>query len=104
MLAHPFASLLYALGSVQGDVLGVDVPHPATRRMRDAYLGEFADLGGPDELVETVALACRVGVIARALTWDRAVQAGVDDPAAEVDEDWLRAPLATLTGLLRSPA
>jgi hypothetical protein len=104
VLAHPFASLLYALGSVQGDVLGVDVPHPATRRVRDAYLGEFADLGGPDELVETVALACRVGVIARALTWDRAVQAGVDDPAAEVDEDWLRAPLATLTGLLRSPA
>jgi hypothetical protein len=51
-----------------------------------------------------VALACRVGVIARALTWDRAVQAGVDDPAAEVDEDWLRAPLATLTGLLTSPA
>jgi hypothetical protein len=103
VLAHPFASLLYALGSVQGDLLGVDVP-PATRRMRDAYLGEFADLGGPDELAETVALACRVGVIARALTWDRAVQAGVDDPAAEVDEDWLRAPLATLTGLLTSPA
>ena len=104
VLAHPFASLLYALGAVQGDVLGVDVPHPATRRMRDAYLAEFADLGGPDELVETVALACRVGVIARALTWDRAVQASVDDPAAEVDEDWLRAPFATLTGLLTSPA
>ena len=73
VLAHPFASLLYALGAVQGDALGVDVQHPATRRMRDAYLGEFADLGDPDELVETVALACRVGVIARALTWDRAV-------------------------------
>ena len=102
VLAHPFASLLYALGAVQGDALGVDVQHPATRRMRDAYLGEFADLGDPDELVETVALACRVGVIARALTWDRAVQTGADDPAAEVDEDWLRAPFATLTGLLET--
>jgi hypothetical protein len=102
VLAHPFASLLYALGAVQGDVLGVDLQHPATRRMLDAYLREFADLGDPDELVETVALACRVGIIARALTWDRAVQTSADDPAAEVDEHWLRAPFATLTGLLET--
>jgi hypothetical protein len=100
VLAHPFASLLVALGAVQGDVLGVDVQHPLTRRLRDAYLDGFADLAGRAELVETLQLACRVALITRALTWDRAVQASGDADAEQLDASWLRAPFATVTGLL----
>ena len=45
------------------------------RRARDAYLEVFADLRRDEDLVETLELACRVAKIARALTWDRAIQA-----------------------------
>lgn len=102
VLAHPFASMLVGLGVMQGNVLGVDVDDPRVHRMRDAYLAEFADLAGHAELVETLELACRVGRIARALTWDRAVRAG-DDDAVEVDEDWRRAPFESLAALLDEP-
>ncbi len=68
--------------------------------MRDAYLAGFADLAGPAELVETLELACRVGQIARALIWHRAVQTGPDDDAAAVDQDFLRAPFETLAAVL----
>ena len=45
-------------------------------RARDAYLGEFRDLGPHAELVATLELACRVAKVARALTWERALLAG----------------------------
>jgi hypothetical protein len=48
---------------------------PGFARARDAYLEVFADLAPHQELVETLALACRVAKIARALTWERALRA-----------------------------
>ena len=70
------------------------------RRVRDAYLAEFADLAGPAELAETLELACRVARIARALVWDRALRPGGDDTGFEFAESWLRAPLDQLIPLL----
>jgi hypothetical protein len=96
VVAHPFASLLVTLGWAQTR-LKVGLHAPELRRIRDAYLDVFSDLATHDELVETLELACRVGKVARALTWARAV-AGSDP--AEVDEFYARAPLLCLRSLL----
>jgi hypothetical protein len=50
------------------------------------------------ELVETLELACRVAKVARALTWERALLAGRDTEGS--DDDFARAPLATLESFL----
>jgi hypothetical protein len=82
-LAHPFASLLVALGGL-ARTLGVGPDDAAVRAARDAYLDGFADLAGPDELVRTADVACRADAVARALTWHRAVgAAGPDHPFAQ---------------------
>jgi hypothetical protein len=97
VVAHPFASMLVALGYMQSHALKVRVDDPQILRLRDAYLDVFSDLAPRAELVEWLELACRVGKIARALTWNRAVRAfGLD----EIDEEWARASLETLTSLL----
>ncbi len=95
VLAHPFASLLVALGSLRR-TLEVATDDPAITRPRDAYLDVFADLAPRDELRDLAETACRAAVIARALTWQRAV---AGDPrfagapretlAALGDPDWL---------------
>jgi hypothetical protein len=77
--------------------LGVGLDHPRVLRIRDAYLDAFTDLAPHAELVGTLQLACRVGKIARALTWDRALKAqGYYDHAGE----FASAPLKCLASLL----
>lgn len=88
--AHPFASML-ALGFVPA------VDNADVERLRDAYLEVFTDLGSHVELVETLELACRVGKIARALTWHRAISAMGWQKA---DGDWLTAPMECMASLL----
>ena len=88
VLAHPFAAMLVPFGMLRqlhGDA--------ALARAREEYLSGFGD---PDELGDTLELACRVAKIARALTWVRAIEAGGDD----VDPDWATAPAETLETLL----
>lgn len=90
VVAHPFASML-ALGFVSG------AGEADVERMRDGYLEVFDDLGSRGELIETLELACRVGKIARALTWYRAISAvGFD----EVDERWIGGPIESMASLL----
>ena len=69
----------------------------ARERLRDAYLEPFGDLAPHEELVESLELACRVGKIARALTWHRSVSAFSQD---EVEERWLSGPSESLFSLL----
>jgi hypothetical protein len=95
VVAHPFASMLVPLGYMQHS-LGVSLDHPRILRLRDAYLDAFTDLGPHAELVETLQLACRVGKIARALTWDRSLSAQGYDQAGE----FASAPLKCLASLL----
>jgi Phosphotransferase enzyme family len=92
VVAHPFAAMLVPLGFVGFD-------DPSFARARDAYLDVFADLAPHAELVETLALACRVAKIARALTWDRALRAAREqgEPA---DPRWENAAAETLAALL----
>ena len=89
VVAHPFASML-ALG-------WVPMSDSARERLRDAYLGPFADLAPHGELVEELELACRVGKVARAMTWHRSVSAYAPD---EVEERWLSGPAESLFSLL----
>lgn len=89
VVAQPFASML-ALG-------WVPMSESDRVRLRDAYLEPFDDLAPHAELVETLELACRVGKIARALTWQRSVSAYDPD---EVEERWLSGPSESLFSLL----
>ena len=89
VVAQPFASML-ALG-------WVPMSDADRLSLRDAYLGPFGELAPHAELVQTLELACRVGKIARALTWQRSVSAY--DPQ-EVDERWLSGPSESLFSLL----
>jgi hypothetical protein len=89
VVAQPFASML-ALG-------WVPMEDAKRERLRDAYLAPFSDLAPHSELVETLELACRIGKIARALTWHRSVSAFAPD---EVEERWLSGPSESLFSLL----
>jgi hypothetical protein len=97
VVAHPFASMLVALGYMQGHALKVSAGDRQIRRLRDSYLDVFSDLARRAELVETLELACRVGKIARALTWNRALRTLGGEGE---EEEWARAPLETLASLL----
>ena len=94
LIAHPFTSMLAALDFMQRNVLDTGPDNPRILRLRDAYLGEFADLAPHAELVETMQLACRLGTIARTLVWHRALSA---EPRSE---DFADAPFETLAGIL----
>lgn len=87
VIAHPFAVLLVPL-----QMAGEQGP-----RLQAAYLRAFADLAPMERLVADAELACRVAVIARVLTWVRAV--GVDGE----DLRFARAPLEALAALLEVP-
>ena len=91
VVAHPFASAL-AIG-----FLPFELSEHDAERLRDAYLEPFGGLAPHVELVEALVLACRLGKIARTLTWHRAISAEGPD---EVPERWLDGPVASLTSLL----
>ena len=95
VVAHPFSSMLLGLGFVHQQ-LGVNIGDPAVTRPRDAYLEVFSDLAPHAVLVEELELACRVGKVARALTWDRSLRAQGYDQAGE----FATAPLSCLAALL----
>src|SRR5258706_10549139 len=75
VIAHPFSSMLIGLGFMTYHLKISRDDDPRLLRLRDAYLEVFSDLAPHAELVSTLELACRVGKVARALTWSRAVRA-----------------------------
>jgi hypothetical protein len=97
VVAHPFASMLLPLGFVERALLESSGERRPVFRVRDAYLEPFSDLAPHGELVDTLELACRLGKVARALTWLRALDTA--DPIA-IEERWAPAPLETLASLL----
>ena len=96
VVAHPFASMLLGLGMIRLQ-LEVAADDPAVTRPRDAYLEVFGDLASHAELVEE--LACRVGKVGRALSWDRAVRLQGEEAGEFAD-----APLRALESLLSDSA
>jgi hypothetical protein len=98
VVAHPFASLLVALGFVRYR-LKVPADDARVERVRDAYLAEFAGLASHAELVRSAELACHVAKIARVLTWTRALAAMGSGDGGEL----ARAPLRWF-GMLLDPS
>lgn len=96
VIAHPFASLLVALGFVRHH-LGAASDDPAVLRVRDAYLDVFSDRAPHAELVATADLACQVAKVTRALVWARALQGSQPDA---LDSGFGREPLVWLAGIL----
>jgi Phosphotransferase enzyme family len=96
VIAHPFACMLVPLSWTQRR-LAADPYGRAVLRVRDAYLEPFADLAPHGELVRTLERACRVGKVARALTWARAV---AQSDRSELEKHFANAPLASLRSLL----
>jgi len=90
VVAHAFAAMFVPL-----EVL--DAHHGA--RARDAYLGAFDDLAPRAELEATLEVACRVAVIARALTWERALRSAREE-GEPVDPRFAHAPYQQLMALL----
>jgi aminoglycoside phosphotransferase (APT) family kinase protein len=94
VVAHPFSSMLLGLGWFPLR-LGIEPEEPAFVHARDAYLEVFSDLASHAELVDTLELACRVGKVARALTWERAIRELAEEGAEHAD-----APFETMESLL----
>jgi Phosphotransferase enzyme family len=96
VIAHTFACMLVPLGWAETR-LATDQYAPEVLRIRDAYLQSFSEIAPHSELVEALELACRVGKVARALTWARAV---AQSNPSELTKHFATAPLASLGSLL----
>jgi hypothetical protein len=73
-ISHPFHTLAVTLRAAAWR-FELEPGDPRLERMRDAYLEPFGEYGSRDELLAAFATAYRLGTIARALSWYRAVQA-----------------------------
>lgn len=93
VVAHPFASMIVGLKGMT-HMHGYAPDDPIMPRLRDAYLDAFTDLAPHKELVTQMELACRVGMIARTLVWERALL------SAGGRSDFENAPLETLQSVL----
>ncbi|WP_258905228.1 aminoglycoside phosphotransferase family protein [Actinokineospora sp. UTMC 2448] len=89
VVAHPFAAAMLPL-SVIGDGLGEAAAVEAGER----YLAEFTDFAPIGRLRRELALARRLGIVARTLTWARAAGAA---------PEFADAPRLTLLSLLDEP-
>jgi Phosphotransferase enzyme family len=73
-VSHPFHTLAVTLRATAWR-FGLEPGARSLERMRDAYLEPFGAYGSRTELHDAFATAYRLGTIARALSWYRAVQA-----------------------------
>jgi len=96
-VAHPFGSLLVAIGFA-AYLLELDPGVPERDRLRDAYLEPWTDLARPAGLRRSASLACRVTRVSKALAWQRALH----EPAVPVDPD-VRTAVADWLGELTEP-
>jgi Phosphotransferase enzyme family len=73
-VSHPFHTLAVTLRTTAWR-FDLEPGAPSLERMRDAYLEPFGAYGTRAELLDAFAIGYRLGTIARALSWYRAVQA-----------------------------
>ncbi len=71
---HPFFSMLVTLRSV-ADSLHLADDDPAIIRLRDVYLQPWTSVASRKQLLEAFDLAQRLGMLSRALTWQRVMSA-----------------------------
>lgn len=95
VVAQPFSSMMIGLGWLRRMWQLAD-DDPRIVRARDAYLEPFGALAPRAELVETLELACRLGEIARALVWARAL----GEYGEQAPDTFQTAPMEHLGALL----
>ncbi len=71
-ISHPFCSLLVTWRVIAWR-LELEETAPELERLRDAYLEAWTDYESRENLIAASRLAYRVGMICRALTWNRVV-------------------------------
>lgn len=89
VVGHPFASALVPLRWAVG-VHGEGPDGAGVRRLRDAYLSAFTDLAPTAELAAELEAACRLGMIGRALSWNRGLRASGEHLTGELATASLR--------------
>lgn len=95
-VAHPFGTMLVTMRSI---AYRLDQPStPDLTHLRDAYLEPWTDAYSHAELAAMVQLASRVGIVGRALSWQRAL---VDVPLVQRGE-FADGPGGWLTELLEA--
>jgi Phosphotransferase enzyme family len=90
-VAHPFGSLLVAL-RVAGYLFKVEPDAPELARLRDAYLEPWTAGQDRGKLLRSAALATRVAIVGRALSWQRALRGAgmpVEDDVRTAVAEWL---------------
>lgn len=95
-VAHPFLTLPVALRSIAYG-LGLDARDPLLAELRDLYLAQWLDFGTLDELRHAFAIAERINMVNRALTWRRALSTlppGETGEYADAVPGWLQEYLA----------
>ncbi|TMK76620.1 MAG: aminoglycoside phosphotransferase family protein [Actinobacteria bacterium] len=99
-VGHPFAGLVVTMRGLV-DRWGFEPGGPELRRLRDVYLEPWAVLAPLPELIELFALAYPLGMVSRALAWDRILATLGEADAAEFSHTvpaWLDVLHATMAG------
>ncbi len=95
-VAHPFLTLPVALRSIAYG-LGLEAGDPLLAELRDLYLAQWLDFGDLEALRRGFAVAERINMVNRALTWRRAlstVPPGETGEHADAVPGWLQEYLA----------
>ncbi len=99
-VGHPFAGLVVTMRG-QVDRWGYEPGGPELCRLRDLYLEPWTTLASLPELVDLFALAYPLGMISRALAWDRILAPLDDSDRADFNHTvpgWLEVFLETIEG------
>ena len=80
-ISHPFFSLVVACRSAE-NTLGLDQSDPILLQFRQRYLDGWSRYAAPEKLDAALDLALKIGMVCRALTWQR-VLPGLTAPFRE---------------------
>ena len=95
-VAHPFLTLPVALRGIAYG-LGLEADDTLLAELRDLYLAQWLEFGSLDELRQAFAVAERITMVNRALTWRRALSTlppGEAGEHADAVPGWLQEYLA----------
>ncbi len=91
-ITHPFCSLNVALVSIE-NTLGLESHVPQVQELVDIYLDQWTRFESKDNLRRVLDVVRRVGMINRALTWQRVLSTADDDVRMQYAiaiPEWLR--------------